>query len=271
MPDPLPPSLRSTLVRIEPDLRVVALGRTIHSRDDVTSAEFEKRAAGSTHVGETCIGSALYRHQGLFNDAVQRPVWSHLELSYYRDAVPAEVIAARVHARPPTGVELLRAEILLTTPASFILPSDWRGSGEHPERRTSIEYIHVQPPHLRQYRDLMRELIGPAAAKLVQERKIGTFRALETAAVLYRHPSMAVDWNQIHVCEVNPQGFEGFGRLFESAFGEAPRDGGLAGVFTRLDSVRTIPRWTFNDAAVEADGALAQLGSGCGPSGRSRP
>ena len=107
----------------------------------------------------------------------------------------------------------------------------------------------------------MRDRVGPAAAKLVRSGKFGTFRAMETAAVLYRAPGMTIDWNQIHLCELNPDGFHGFGREFKAALQEDSQDAADApDLFAGLGRMRTVPRWTFNDAVVELDLAVAQEG-----------
>ncbi len=207
--------------------------------------------------GDTCLGQALYRHRSVFQGAQGAPVWSHLELCYFRHVVPANVVLERVVNRQPEGVRLLRAEILLTTPSSFILPRDWQGTADRPERQASLEYIQVQPKHLRGYRDAMRDYCGPAAMKLVRANRFGTFRAMETAAVLHRAPEMTMDWNQIHLCELDPDGFDGFGKEFAAALREdLPTDVGPPDVFADLGRMRTVPRWTFNDPIVEADGAL---------------
>jgi hypothetical protein len=155
-------------------------------------------------------------------------------------------------------VHLLRAEMLLTTPSSFVLPRDWRGSADRPERQVSLEYINVQPKHLRRYRDVMRDYCGVAATKLVRQERFGTFRAMETAGILYRAPEMTLDWNQIHLCELDPNGFDGFGKAFAAAMrDDGPNDVAPPDAFADLGSIRTVPRWTFNDAVVEADSAVA--------------
>ena len=84
---------------------------------------------------------------------------------------------------------------------------------------------------------------------------------METAAVLYRDPALRIGWNQIHLCEVDAGSFKGFGQEFDAALREISPDGGFVEVFAGLDRMRTIPRWTFNEAVVEADTALRQLGS----------
>ena len=188
-------------------------------------------------------------------------MWSHLELSYFRGIVPVGAIHDLVFKQQPAEACLLRAEILLTTPSAFVMPRGWRGSADRPERQASLEYIEVRPAYLSEYRDVMRRYIGPAAAKLVGVDRIGTFRAMETAAVLHRDPSLNIDWNQIHLCEVDAGGFKGFGQEFDAALREISPDGGFAGVFADLDRMRTIPRWTFSEPVVEADTAITQLGS----------
>lgn len=251
----------SNVARIEPEDRLVVLARTIQAADAEAEAGLKECAADSARFGETCLGQALYRHRSVFQNASEAPVWSHLELSYFRDIVPADIIDKLVISPQPSGTHLLRAEILLTTPSAFVLPRNWQGSADRPERQASLEYIDVQPPYLGEYRDIMRSYIGPAAAKLVGADRIGTFRTMETAAVLYRDPAFAIDWNQIHLCEVQADGFNGFGEAFDTALREISPNGAFAAVFAGLDRMRTIPRWTFNDTVVEADAALAKIGS----------
>lgn len=263
MAESMHPFNESHLARIEPDDRLVVLARTIQARDPGTETVLKDSAVNWARFGKTCLGQALYRHRTVFRNAAEAPVWSHLELSYFRDMVPADVILDLVVKRQPAEMDLLRAEILLTTPSSFVLPRDWQGSADRPERQVSLEYIDVQSTHLGEYRDVMRTYCGPAAAKLVRANRIGTFRAMETAAVLYRDPALKIDWNQIHLCEVDAGGFDGFGQEFEAALREDSPDsaGFAAGVFAGLDRIRTVPRWTFNDPVVEADAAVGREGT----------
>jgi hypothetical protein len=258
MTESIIPLYDSHLARIEPDDRLVILARTLQAQDPRTEAELKDSAVNWARFGETCLGQALYRHRSVFRNTSEAAVWSHLELSYFRDIVPADAIHELVVKQQPAETQLLRAEILLTTPSAFILPRNWQGSANHPERQVSLEYIEVQSPYFGEYRDIMRKYIGPAAAKLVQTNKIGTFRTMETAAVLYRDPALKINWNQIHLCEVNADGFNGFGQEFDAALREVSPDGGFAAVFAGLDRMRTIPRWTFNDAVMEADAAVGR-------------
>src|SRR5205814_376217 len=261
MAERIHPFCASRLARIEPDDRRVVLARTMQARDPGTEAELKDSAINWARFGETCLGRALYRHRSVFRNASEAAVWSHLELSYFRNIVPADAIHELVVKQQPAETQLLRAEILLTTPSAFILPRNWQGSTDRPERQASLEYIEVQSPYLGEYRDIMRKFIGPAAAKLVEANKIGTVRTMETAAVLYRDPALKINWNQIHLCEVNADGFNGFGQEFDAALREVSPDGGFAAVFAGLDRMRMIPRWTFNDPVVEADTAVGREGT----------
>ena len=261
MAETIHPFSKSHLARIEPDDRLVVLARTIHARDPRTETALKDGAVNWARFGKSCLGQALYRHRTIFQNASEAPVWSHLELSYFRNMVPGDAILDLVVKRQPAAMDLLRAEILLTTPSSFVLPRDWQGLVDQPERQVSLEYIQVEPPFFGEYRDIMRDYCGPAAAKLVRTGRFGTFRAMETAAVLYHEPALKIDWNQIHLCELEAEGFHGFGREFEAALREDSLDAGdTSGVFAGLDRMRTVPRWTFNDPIVEADAAIAQEG-----------
>lgn len=256
------PSREAHLARIEPEDRLVVLARTMQERDPGAETALKDSAANWARFGVTCLGQSLYRHRSVVRNAAEAPVWSHLELSYFRGMVPAGAILDLVVERQPAEMDLLRAELLLTTPSSFVLPRDWQGSAGRPGRQASLEYIEVQSGYLGEYRNIMRRYCGPAAAKLVRANRFGTFRAMETVAVLHRDPGLKIDWNQIHLCEVEADGFDGFGQEFAAALrGESPGGAGFAGVFGGLDRIRTVPRWTFNDPVVEADAAVGREGT----------
>ena len=73
--------------------------------------------------------------------------------------------------------------------------------------------------------------------------------------------TLKIDWNQIHLCELDADTFRGFGREFEAALrDDAPHSAASSDVFAGLDRMRTVPRWTFNDPVVEADAAVAKEG-----------
>jgi hypothetical protein len=255
------PTQKSCLTLVELDDRLVVLARTLHAPEPAMEAALKENAVKWARFGKTCLGQALYRHRSFFQNPSGSPAWSHVELSYFRGMVPGDVIQDLVVNRLPADANLLRAEILLTTPSSFILPLDWKGLVDRSERLASLEYIQVEPRFFGEYRSVMRDYCGPAATKLVRAGKFGTFRAMETAAVLYRDPGLTIDWNQIHLCELNPDGFHGFGREFKAALREeAPNADDTPDVFADLDRIRTVPRWTFNDPVVEADTAVAQEG-----------
>lgn len=261
MNDTIRPLYERHLTRVEPDDRLVVLARTIHARDPATETALKNSVSNWARFGETCLGQALYRHRTFFQNASEVSAWSHLELSYFRSIVPGEAILDLVVKRQSAATKLLRAEILVTTPSSFVLPRGWQGSADRPERTASLEYIRVETPFLGEYRDVMRNYCGPAAAKLVRAGRFGTFRAMETAAVLHQDQGLRIDWNQIHLCELETDGFVGFGREFEAALrDESPHAGDTSGVFGGLDRIRTVPCWTFNDPVVEADAAVAQEG-----------
>jgi hypothetical protein len=237
------------------------LARTMHTAEPAMEEALKESAINWSRLGETCLGQALYRHRSFFHNPSGSPAWSHLELSYFRGMVPGDVIQGLVVNRQLAAPNLLRAEILLTTPSSFVMPLDWQGTADRSERVVSLEFIQVEPPFFDDYRNVMREYCGPAAAKLVRANRFGTFRAMETAAVLYRDPGLTIDWNQIHLCELNPDNFHGFGQEFRAALrGDAPDADDGPDVFAGLDRMRTVPRWTFNDAVVEADSAVGREG-----------
>ncbi|MBL4757934.1 MAG: hypothetical protein JKY32_09970 [Rhizobiales bacterium] len=261
MAETIDPFYQSHLARVEPDDRLMVLARTIQAPDSRAETALKDGALNWARFGETCLGQALYRHRTVFQNTSEAPVWSHVELSYFRNFVPADAVLDLVVRPQLAETGLLRAEILLTTPSSFVLPRDWQGSADRPERQVSLEFIKVHSPYLGEYRNVMRDFCGPAAAKLVEAKQFGTFRSMETSAVLYHDPELKIDWNQIHLCELDANGFDGFGPLFEAALREdSPDSTDLSGTFAGLDRMRTVPRWTFNDPIVEADAAVGREG-----------
>ena len=238
--------------------RLVVLARTLDTNSVEGKEALERSASEWKYFGDTCLGRALYRHYSIFKSQSDAPVWSHAEFIYFRDIVPSGAIDQLVSSPQPSGVHLLRAEILVTTPQSFVFPRDWRGSSHRVNRKPSLEYLHVDLSHLGDYREIMRRYIGPAASKLVAMGKLGTFRAMETAAVLFHAPSLGTTWNQIHLSEVDAEGFQGFGQELDAALREISPEGGFAGIFAELAQMRTIPRWTFNEPVVENDAAIGQ-------------
>ena len=255
---PTATSRNPEIVCIEQRERLVVLARTLDAKSMAGAETLGQSATEWRHFGDTCLGRSLYRHGSIFKSQSSAPVWSHAEFIYFRDIVPCEVIDQLVTAPQPLGVHLLRAELLVTTPQSFVFPRGWAGSAHRPDRKPSIEYLDVAPSSLRDYREIMRRYIGPAASKLVAMGKLGTFRTMETVAVLFQDGSLGTSWNQIHLSEVAATGFQGFGQELDAVLRELSPDGGFAAVFAGLDQMRNIPRWTLNDAVVEADAAVEQ-------------
>jgi hypothetical protein len=249
-------------VSIEPGDRLVVLARPLDTISDEAARSLEQAASEWRPFGSTGLGSALYRHQSIFKGQSDAPVWSHAEFAYFRDVVPSDVVERLVRSPQRSGEKLLRAEILVTTPAPFVFPHDWAGSSRRLDRKPSIEYLDVHPSHLRDYRDIMQRYVGPAAAKLVAMGKLGTFRSMETAAVLFQDGSFRATWNQIHLSEVISEGFRGFGEEFDAALREELPDGGFASVFAGLDGMRTITRWTLSDPVREDDAAIGEWAKG---------
>ena len=253
------PTSSAPLAQFELSDRLVVLARTLHAPAPEMEAVLKENVTNWKRFGGTCLGQALYRHRSFFQNPSRTPAWSHTELSYFRSMVPEDVIMDLVGNKQPTQVQQLRAELLLTTPGSFVLPRDWRGMSAKSEWVASLEFIQVNQPYFEDYRRFMSDYCGPAAARIVRSGRFGTFRAMETIAVLYRDPSAQADWNQIHLCELNPDGFKGFGREFEAAMRDDRTDGAdTSRDFADLDRIRTVPRWTFNDPVIELDVAVAQ-------------
>ncbi|MER0237065.1 hypothetical protein [Fulvimarina sp. MAC8] len=255
------PNPNPKLAIIEPDNRLVVLARTLQLRGPRAEAALKESHRAEKRFGTAYLGQAIYRHRSVYRNASGASVWSHFELDYFHHEVSAEAIHDLVVAPQSSEAELLRAEILLTTPSSFIIPRGWHGFAHQAGRQASLEFIAVQPSYLDEYRNVIRDYCGPAAQQLVRIGRFGTFRAMESAAVRYQNPAFGIDWNQVHLCELDPDDFHGFGPEFRTALHKDRTDGDdHPDVFVGLDRMRSVPRWTFNDAVVEADFSLAAEG-----------
>lgn len=106
----------SSIISFKPQDRLVVLARTLKTRDEDRDAFETDAHTTDGRLGETYLGQSLYRHQSIFQNASDAPVWSHFELSYFRGYVPNDVLNDLVFSRNPNDPDLLRAEILVTTP-----------------------------------------------------------------------------------------------------------------------------------------------------------
>jgi len=86
------PVAESRLTQIEPDERLVVLARTMQAQGPGLETAWEDGATNWNSFGETYLGQALYRHRSVFQSASEAPVWSHLELRYFRNIVPVDAI-----------------------------------------------------------------------------------------------------------------------------------------------------------------------------------
>src|SRR5678816_909798 len=115
----------------------------MHAPEPAMEAALKESAMNWSRFGETCLGLALYRHRSFFQNPSGSPAWSHIELSYFRGMVPGDVIQGLVVNRQPAVPNLLRAEILLTTPSSFVMPLNWQGcllyTSDAADERSSVD------------------------------------------------------------------------------------------------------------------------------------
>ena len=187
------------------------------------------------------------------------PPWNFLLLSRLSPAATPDAFfeaEKKLWARQPRGgrcedaqgVEVRRVEVLRSTPSSYYPrpAAGARPAGAPSEFTVSyiVEYIAVRetPEALDEYRETMRRNIGPAVAQLIREDWLLNLIALETVSVRYAQPG-APSWNQIHLRGFFPEkGTVPPGDLDGALRRVNPQSGGTAGVFGRLDAIRTKPR-----------------------------
>jgi hypothetical protein len=126
---------------------------------------------------------------------------------------------------------LRRVEVLRSTPNSYYPEPTPANRARETEARWNVEYVNVNhiPEALHEYREAMRQPIGPAVGEHVRSGYYYNFIALETESVEFAEADMA-DWNQIH---------------FNGGFAQtkpAPRSAEVQAVFNRLPAIRTRTR-----------------------------
>ena len=204
-------------------------------------------------------GQSVFETTSVRLSAPGVPHWNFLLLSHLAPAVTPDAFfqAEKKHqGKEPTGavcaeapgVETRRVEVLHTTPNSYHL----RPAAENPAPGATTEFtvpyiveyiaVHETPEALNEYREMMRLNIGPAVAQLIRANLLLNLIALETVLVVYAQPGVP-NWNQIHLRGYFPdKGLVPPGELDGALRRVNPQGGGTAGIFGRLDAIRTKPR-----------------------------
>lgn len=187
------------------------------------------------------------------------PTWNFLLLSRLAPAVTPDAFfkaekkrggkrAAATRCEGAPGVETLRVEVLHSTPNSYYpRPAAGTRTSDAPTEFAVpyiVEYIAVResPEALDEYRETMRSNIGPAVGLLIRDNLLLNLIALETVSVRYAQPGVP-NWNQIHLRGYFPEKGPVPPGVLDGALRRVnPQNGGTAGVFGRLDAIRTKPR-----------------------------
>ena len=188
-------------------------------------------------------------------EATPCPAWNYVLLTRLKQGVEgrdylsaeAEQMAAR-HAAVPglerllgSLSELRRVEVMVSTPNSLMAWPTPESRLREAEVFTWIVYVDVAQPYLTEYREIMRDKLGPPLVRAAQEGIFYDFIALETTSVESAREGM-VPWNQIHLhgsfAPLNPQKIhEGYLAAMRDYLPRGPEE-----VYARLDKIRTMPR-----------------------------
>jgi|GEM_PF-3760791 len=188
-------------------------------------------------------------------EAAPCPAWNYVLLARLENGVEgraylsaeAERMAGREAAVPGLGrafdsiAELKRVEVMASTPASLMAWPTPESRRREAEVFTWIVYVDVAEPHLAEYREIMRDKLGPPLVRAAREGIFYDFIALETTSVEEAQEGM-VGWNQIHLhgsfADLSPQKIhEGYLAAMRDHLPRGPEE-----VYARLDQIRTMPR-----------------------------
>lgn len=171
MPNSSRPSNFPTLAQFELNDRLVVLARTLHAPVSGMEAALTESVTNWKRFGETCLGQALYRHRSFFQTPSTTPAWSHTELSYFRSVVPEAVIMGLVGKKQPGNVQLLRAELLVTT--RFVCPAAQLAGYVEQVRVGGLSGIHPsEPSMLRGLPTLHARLLRPCSCENCSIRSV---------------------------------------------------------------------------------------------------
>jgi hypothetical protein len=161
------------------------------------------------------------------------PPWNFLLLTHVAPGADVKAVLQVEHqtnnATSQGSARTRRLEVLRSTPNSYYpTPAPSRAAREN-EAEFLIEYIavHDTPAELNEYRETMRQTIGPSVGERVRKGEKFSFIALETVSVEYAEPGMPT-WNQIHVNSGLPD--------------DLPRPAALEPFYQHLTTIRTRPR-----------------------------
>jgi hypothetical protein len=166
--------------------------------------------------------------------AAGMPPWNFLLLTHVAPGADARAVLrpepqANNANAPVDSARTRRIEVLRSTPNSYYpMPAPSRAAREN-EAEFLIEYIavHDTSAELNEYRETMRQTIGPSVGERVRKGEKFSFIALETITVEYAEPGMP-GWNQIHINGGLPD--------------DLPRPAALEPVYQHLTTLRTRPR-----------------------------
>jgi hypothetical protein len=132
----------------------------------------------------------------------ESPPWQLLLLAELEDGIGATRLldAEGSQVAGTRGLSVIRSEVLSSTPASFYPRPSPDSTCEAPEVTYYIEFIGVEGTRdaLMQYQRIMRDYVGPANGRLIEEGLLCCFVALETSEVLSGQ-DVVPTWNQLHV------------------------------------------------------------------------
>ena len=156
------------------------------------------------------VAAHVYHKDGdidLQTSSVRVRDWSYFALlELAEDAAVQSVLDAEEAAGltreqlAEAGVEYLSCEVLeRPARAGTAIPlrsPHWSAPPDH--QQAAIEYIQIPDAHWQEYRDFMRDFMGPVGARLVRLGHSFRIQILECTQVVHRDESLP-QWNRIHI------------------------------------------------------------------------
>ncbi|GAB6086928.1 hypothetical protein [Alkaliphilus crotonatoxidans] len=148
--------------------------------------------------------------------------WNHLKLMELNNRSVADQVIEELGGLPKfQGKELIRRELLVSTPNSNYPEASPQARQRSLPLFFAIEYVDVYQPHLDEFRQIMIHNNGPAMKYIMMERKwCYNFIALETVEI-FRHNPLIPGWNQLHVIGLYPDAVLSYKKDFEAGLKEA--------------------------------------------------
>lgn len=222
----------------------LALSMNIQKKDDKVMRNELKRLFANTLQQQINKGSikdtAIYSQKKAVEKHGEFTAWNYLALIELSSQEEANEVKVCLNSMKFTAdVEVIRLELLITTPESTYPLPQRKAKKRLAKPFYAVEYVDVKKNYLKEFQNIMIKNNGPAMKYIMEHTKwCYNFYALETVHIYDHNPNYPT-WNQIHVIGLFVESVFCYKKDFTSGLKEASGVSFDAN-FSRLREIRTM-------------------------------